>query len=262
MSLRENVRPACAVHVLYATSNAEFRAAYQELFQELRGAGMEVIGVEQGTEGFASGLRRLLNMVDAPRVMPLVDDIVFTRSVDMDAMCSWDPRHYIPSIRLGRNIDWCPFRNRRQPHPAFTVESDGLLSWLWADGDGAWGYPMSLDGNIFLRTEMLAMARSIEFLTPNSFESRMAQVFGPWARLRRGVCYPQSRIVNMPWNRVQDEFANACGDVSPEYLLRQWRDGFRLDYRAVYGRLNTATHEDVPLAFARRDRVWKQVLSQ
>jgi hypothetical protein len=111
---------------------------------------------------------------------------------------------------------------------------------------------MSLDGNIFLTNEIANMVQHLEFAGPNSFEAGLMLNFGPWAAMRRGVCYRRSAVVNIPCNRVQNEFRNWHGAMHQGFLLDQWERGLQVDHRALYGLSNRATHEELNLTFVPR----------
>lgn len=241
-SLADNVRPRCRVYVLYAASHSRYEEAYLEVFRDPSIEPMAVVPSRQ-TARLKVLLQEVLADVGTARVCLLVDDLLFLRPVDMALLCSYDPSFYVPSLRLGLNIVWCPFRQRAQSLPESISESAGLITWDWASGDGAWGYPMSLDGNVFSTSEFRDMVDCIDFATPNFLESKLYRTFGRWLSLRRGVCYRESRLVNLPWNRVQQDFANFHGQTPADTLLEHWASGARIDFRSYYGLQARATHE-------------------
>ena len=74
---------------------------------------------------------------------------------------------------------------------------------------------------------MRAMADELKFSGPNSFE-KARQVFRPVFARRLGVCFRESRLVNLPINMVQTERENYHGDVQPDFLLEQWESGQKI----------------------------------
>lgn len=95
------------------------------------------------------------------------------------------------------------------------------------------------------------MAKLSRFIAPNSFEAALL-AFGECFADRYGACYPRSKIVNIPWNRVQHEHANRAGDVSERYLLEKWQEGWEIDCGKLFGIVNEGVHQEVPLALRRR----------
>jgi hypothetical protein len=100
-------------------------------------------------------------------------------------------------------------------------------------------------------SEVLAMMTRCEFGTPNSFELALKR-FQPAFTYRYGLCYEKSRLMNIPYNRVQTEIDNIHGSVHQDYLLEQWHAGKQIDRQALYGHINASAHEEVPLRLVHR----------
>lgn len=243
-SLRELVTPLSDIRVLYAPSGAEYAAAYAELAASPAGAGVRFIREEMG--GFRRQLLYNLDDMKTDRVFFLVDDIVFIRPVDLRTFDTSDLRKAIPSLRLGRNTTFCYTADKEQSVPHFHTNGD-LLYWRWQEGKFDWNYPLSADGHLFDRQLIRALCDLINFRSPNSFEDQLDKHFKKLFLAFSGVCYPESRLVNIPCNRVQDEILNRCGELSPEELLRLWQSGARIDITALRGHPTTGAHQDLPL---------------
>lgn len=238
--------------VLYTTSSAGFAAAYDEVVQAFRDRPVTF----RCERAFRPDLLALLGGPAVDRVFFLVDDIVFVDEVDLAAFADVDTDRVVPSLRLGTNI-----RRRYDteiPPPHFVAgltDAAGRRYWRWRDGILDWGYPMSVDGNLFAAGEVRLMARLSGFVAPNSFEAALTS-FAECFADRYGACYPRSKIVNIPWNRVQEEHANRAGDVSERYLLEKWCEGWEIDCEKLFGIVNESVHQEVPLALRpRRSRV-------
>ena len=67
-----------------------------------------------------------------------------------------------------------------------------------------------------------------------------------------GVCFEQARLVNIPWNCVQQEVANRCGSLTEAELLRRWQAGECLDIAGMDGLTATAPHVEVEARFISR----------
>lgn len=247
-SLRDLVRPLPPTQVLYRASHAGFEASYREVFEAFFGFVSPVPETD-----FRTDLIAVLGRVAERRTFFLVDDIVFTEPVDLGLLAGLEPEEWVPSLRLGRNLRRCYTSNRAQPLPPLSPAgcAPGLLSWRWGDGVLDWGYPLSVDGNLFSTREIACLAEVTQYRAPNSFEVAL-QHFSPCFSDRRGACYEKSRLVNIPCNKVQEENDNRAGVVTPEALLETWRDGKAIDYRRLYGFRNTSAHEELPFAFADR----------
>jgi len=248
----EKVRHPAPVHLLYRTSSPEHQESYEEVIH-LFSCGLASAEKEKD---FRWDLIRLLESIRAEKVFFLVDDDLFLEEVDMDDFAGYDPDGFVPSLRMGLNLTRCYSKDRDQPLPPLIpglIKDDNMVCWLWDQGAYDWGYPFSVDGNLFSRMEILAMARQVQFGAPNTFEGNLHQMFCGIFKPRFGVCYRKSRIVNIPCNMVQTEYDNLHGSLHQDILLEKWNRGYQLDFRRLYGFRNNGAHQDIPLEFTRRD---------
>jgi hypothetical protein len=249
-SYAELVRDPPPLHVLYRASSDDYAGAYDEVLR----ASPTPLGEIVREQSFRPDLLALLDHVAASRIFFLVDDIVFVREVDLAPLLRLDPARFVPSLRLGRHLSRSYTQGTEQPLPPFQgglVEDPNLLCWYWKDGTFDWNYPLSVDGHLFSTGEMRVLSGAIHFSAPNSFEAALQQ----HRRLfldRLGVCHRESRIVNVPCNRVQGEFANRSGSIEAATLLEVWRSGRRLDHRRLYNVVNESAHQELELAFVPR----------
>jgi hypothetical protein len=249
-SYAELVRDAPPLHVLYRASSEAYRDAYEEVL----GDSPARLGRVVAECRFRDDLLALLDAVAAPRTFFLVDDIVFVRETDLASLLALDPARFVPTLRLAPHLRRSYTVDRDQPLPPFregVLAAPDLRCWRWKDGELDWGYPLSVDGNVFSTGEVRWMAHHAAFTAPNSFEvglQRFERAFRP----RLGVCHAASRILNVPCNRVQCEIDNLHGELDPAQLLEVWKSGRRLDHRRLYGIENVSAHQDVELNFVPR----------
>lgn len=267
-SYRECVRHPAPLHVLYRATTAEHRDAYASVLAEHAQA---IAGaVEQRSrETFRPQLLEILDGVKSEHVFFLVDDNLFTERFDLDDLLRVDTRRAIPSFRHGANLAWSYVVQKPQPlpplyrwngSPAAQPEADSrlaqdnrddLICWRWSDGVHEWAYPLSVDGHLFATTEVRILASQAAFDSPNTFEGSL-QEFANLYLPRLGVCYRKSRMVNIPWNKVQSDVANFHGSMHQNDLLRAWQRGMRLDYRAFLGVDNESAHQEFDLVLRAR----------
>jgi hypothetical protein len=239
-SHRVNVAEAGEVRVLYLATSMRHARAYADVFARHPGV--------TPTPQSLSFKQDVLDLL--PRdghVVFFVDDIVFIRP--------WSG-HGEPglSLRLGLHLTYNYATGgmvQLLPDP-FTTHQNGTVSWRWSDGCEAWGYPLALDGHVFDAQEMLVLAVSCVFHSPNTFESAL-QKFLPQFIVRRGACYREARVVNVPWNRVQTDWHMLCGAGNDaEQMLAHWETGKQIDLSGIYGVLNTSVHQEFPLVLEDR----------
>jgi hypothetical protein len=261
------VNPA-PIHILFRATGTEHLAAYEEVLERHR---QRIASITRQHDGgsFRSQLLELLATVSAERVFFLVDDIVFVEEFDLAHLLAWDSRFFVPSLRLGANLRRSYTWQMEQQRPTFfqlstsrkrqllpdvpitEINQDDLLNWVWEEASLDWAYPLSVDGNLFSTAEIQALAEHTRFTSPNTFENNLQRFHG-FFKHRIGVCYRKSRLVNVPWNRVQNEFDNVHGEVHQDAMLRHWRAGLRIDTEALRGEGNVSAHQEFPLKLVRR----------
>lgn len=151
------------------------------------------------------------------------------------------------SMRLGENINIRTFDGGFIHDPLIYSDSikvarasNGMICWnrtLHFHG-GYWNYPLSVDGHIFRRRDLMEWVEEIVYLdkikdwdhTPNTFE-KILQRFNlespPMVACPRLSC-----VVNSPNNRVQNSINNANGEkyfLDPLEMLKLFKQGKRID---------------------------------
>lgn len=250
-SYRDNAHNPCPLIVLYAASDENYAREYAVVMQYFPDNNI----LFKAESSFRNDLIALLESIEEDKVFFLVDDIIFIRPIYMNDFLGFDPKKYVPTLRLGKNLSRCYTFTSRQEQPPLVVVGDETrpqkFKWLWSDGRFDWGYPLSVDGNLFLTDEVLVMAKLAEYRAPNSFEQAL-QWFMPAFSSRSGVCYEKSVVVNIPFNKVQSENNNKSGNVSQEALLNYWQQGYEIDVQKYYGINNVSAHQELLLHLTKR----------
>jgi hypothetical protein len=240
-SIKKNMPIVEHVTVIYTTSNHEdFILAYQKLISEHPG----VKFVKQGDDIYKDILNNLRYKYT---IFFTDDDIVYrpcistTKEVDeiMDIK-----EVFCISFRMGLNTTKRDFGDgtlKDDIVPGVYVSEDkNHIFWnrTSVPVGGYWSYPLSVDGHLFLTSDLRYMTHSINnFLvqaptpeTPNQFECFLQRFFFEYPAF---MCAEKiSCVVNSPNNRVQSDFANRFGDnfnYSPEYLNQLYLMGKRLN---------------------------------
>jgi hypothetical protein len=238
------------VSVLYRATSDRHTRAYNEVLDEFKDRAVKPI--RQSTRRqFRPALLQILRHLSCDKVIFLVDDIVFINAVDMAAFLTFDTRDFVPSLRLGEHLTRCYTVAHDQALPPFLQADGPYRTWYWRDGQFDWGYPLSVDGHVFGLAELMAFVEATEFETPNSFEASL-QVYSRFFLRRRGVCFRESRIVNVPWNKVQADNPNLHGSVHQDDLLCRWEEGLRIHVEQFYGMTTESCHQELPLTLVPR----------
>jgi len=245
-----------SLKVIYSASTPEYKAAYASMVTHAL-AGSIHFQEEEVDGGFRRSLLKTLEKIETRTCFFLVDDVLFIRPISFDLFAGLANREVIPSMRLGQNITYSYTLASKQPRPFLrpirvhlpgTSLEGHLLAWRWKSGVHDWGYRYSLDGNIFETESIRKTIGRLSFHGPNSLESSLnsnqIKQIEVW-----GICFPESRMVNVPLNRVQNEVPNRHGHLETDELLKMWQRGARIDVSGLDLINVCSVHEEVPLSF-------------
>lgn len=243
--------------VVYAASTPYFEKGYAVVQDEHLSSAIEFIP-EAGHEGgfkaiVAETMKRQHSANQCDWCMFLVDDMIFKVDWGLDnskplKRLSKDESVIAASLRLCPRYDYC-YAENREVKPPFMAR---FGCWNWRKAKGDWGYPMSVDGNIFRYADILPLVENTEYKHPNSFELALSK--NAIKARPKMTCYPEAIVVNLPINIVQKEIENRAGEkygLSAEELNNQFLSGKRVDLYPVYAlNDNRGCHHEMPLILA------------
>jgi hypothetical protein len=190
----------------------------------------------------------------------LVDDSLFIRNFSVSAAAralasSVDAAGF--SLRLGSNTIRSYPPDRLQSVPELRRIDDGFLKFNWTQADGDFGYPLELSSSLYISPTMVQLLKHIEFDNPNVLESKLSLLAPRLTRtLPMLLCHEHSVAFSAPLNRVQRVYENRAGtssELSTESLAALFEQGQRINVRTLDGFSPSACHQEVELAFERRD---------
>lgn len=229
------------INILYTHSNINFEKGYNKLIN------MDYTNTNFVKEtNFKSNLIELINESVEFTVF-FVDDIIFKNSFsfydnqmnifknDNDILCR--------SLRLHPNLTYCysmDLKITKQPN----FLENNIFYWKKEQGD--YGYPMSVDGNIFRTKEILPLIIKLDYKNPNSFEGAIAINN---LSLPKMICYNESIVVNNPCNIVQTNNPNIYGNVDANKLNNKFLRGCIISLDNFNGIKNTSCHQEIEINF-------------
>jgi hypothetical protein len=241
-------------YVVFAASTPEFARGYEIARAEHRSDALQFIDERSRSNGFKSivveTMQRQHQANGALWFMFLVDDLIFKTSWPLDGgkpmrRLKADPRVLCLSLRMCRRYDHCYAENRTVKPPFMAL----FGRWNWRKASGDWGYPMSVDGHIFRYDDIFPLVQQTEFKNPNTFEVELSR--NPIKARPLMTCYAESIVVNLPVNRVQNEFRNRAAEkygVSAEELNASFLAGKRVSLAPIYLlKENRGCHHELPL---------------
>ena len=226
-SVLENIEGNYQLIIQWNSTSKEFDKAYYEIFENYNNIIYKNIKEKQ----FKADLINSIEETEFANLMFLVDDILFVNKFNISWLNTINLKKVVPSIRLWPGINYTQPSETYSPPPVivpFSINPWRLFSWT--ESNGYWSMPLSVDGNIFDKSEILFLLKKTDFKAPNSLE----KAFGPYRfiyKRRKGICLENPVILNFALNRVNTENTDfACGeDYSPEKLLELWNQNQRID---------------------------------
>lgn len=248
----ENVKNPAPLTVIYDTSNQDYENAYLEIAEYFLDKSVRVAFVKE-VGSFRETLNQELDKIEVHALFFLVDDILFIRPVDLSVVNELDPQTAVLSLRHSPQLRWSYTSKATLVPPRFSNSpvSPELLSFKWFEREYEWSDPWSVDGQVLSTAEVRVLTRISDFKAPNSYEVAL-KAFNDIAANRIGVCFRESKILNLPINRVQNEIPNLSGSISCAYLLEQWNLGMMIDTQMFADYSPISPHEEHVIELKRR----------
>ena len=224
--MKKHVMPWRVVNVtvLYTVTTPEFEAGYNitRYYHE------DVTYVKEhhsssSEKGGMSAFKIILESMVASQasnyIAFFVDDIVFINDFHVTGEALGileDNKHILcVSLRLHPGITYFYTSKRNVTVPLLRKVTKDTYLWNWTQEDvlGDWGFPLSLDGNVFRKIDILYFMENVNYDNPNTLEYNMVPVIN---RIRQDgnfelkfmLCFDNPILVNIPANRVQQIHAN------------------------------------------------------
>jgi hypothetical protein len=239
----------CTWFILWRASSKQYTDAYTSLFSGKENCNINFV---QETD-FKTDLLGILKNSRHHGLIFMVDDILFVNHFDACAYIGLDPLFEIASLRHWPGISYCQPQMLYSPPPGLKISHK--IPWLqfsWRESVGDWSMPVSMDGHLFSRTEILRLFKYVNFKAPNSFEKNLGD-FRFLFKYRRGLCMSSPVIRNFAFNRVQSENEDfPCGSWNSDRMLEKWLTGWHLDIEALADLDAHSCHVEVEPVFERR----------
>lgn len=238
--------------IIYKTSNKYHEKSYNELKKIFLKKKSQFNFIKEESS-FYHTLLKLLKKINVKNIFFLVDDIVFIKKTNLNLAKKIDSNKYILSLRHSPKLNRSYTANTIQPPPNISKHKDlnDILEFNWFEKGNEWSDPWSVDGQILSTAEVRAISKISNFYGPNTFETSL-KTFNSICTNRKGLCYANSKILNLPFNRVQNEVFNLSGKITPEYLLDKWNEGMMLDTNYLLSYSPTSTHEEHKIKLKKR----------
>ena len=190
----------------------------------------------------------------------LVDDSMFVRDFLLQDIIETLNRHDDMlgfSLRLGENTTYCYSLRRPQTLPEFTRFHNNIYRYAWIKSEHDFGYPLEVSSSVYRLKDILPLLFGIYFENPNTLEERMAfQADSFKSRYPYLGCCRYSVTFCNPINMVQSITPNRAGEqiqYDVNELADRFERGERIQVKAYDGFVPNACHQEVKLAFEKRE---------
>lgn len=165
----------------------------------------------------------------------MVDDDIVIGTWAKDAL--WDKLEtcgetYTLAHRLGKHINWNYVNNNSTPAP-----DSNTSCYRWQDHPplSDWGYPMSIQGNVFRTSDLREYVKKLNFNCPNAFEGSMYH--HPLTGSPFVLYYDKAKIIGLQVNRVASTSTNRhmkVEDMGQITLNKKWLDNKRINLQPIF----------------------------
>jgi hypothetical protein len=252
-SIENNLTGLESTSVIYRASDDRFTNGYKEL--EQRFAGVKFI--KQGNNpahDFKPLVLEAFKAGKAPYICFAVDDIIVKNHADLteatQALVATGAYGFF--LRLGTHLTTCYSENKNQPLPPLSTLPNSMYLWALKDGIHDWGFAHTVDMTIYKKSDIIQDFITMNYTNPNKLE-------GIWSHntqkslSKKGLCYTNSIVVNIPTNLVQDVCNNRhMNSWTTEQLLEKFNLGQKIDISTLHGINNESCHIAYALTFINR----------
>ncbi len=251
-SIEKYISGIQSIWVIYRVSSPEFDKAYQVCFKRFKG--LRINAIKQGEQpncDFKALTLGLIEKLQEDYLLFAVDDIMVKDYFDLSKCIAYLELYnaYGFYLRLGKNISYCYAGRVESPVPPHVQHNADIIGWKFEEAVGEWRYLHSLDMTLYRRDGIRATFGQLAFSTPNTLEFAWANC-GDQAGY--GLCYNDSKIVNVPLNTVQCDWPMFNMNYPTQELLDLFNQGYRLNVERYFKLKNSAPHMEV-MPYLRRN---------
>ena len=253
-SMHTYIKGVNEIHVIYRASAPEYAQAYQTVFLQYPEVIQHIQGADPKNDFKPLTLQATFES-PSEYVLFAVDDIVVKDAVQIDeciqAMNEYNAYGFF--LRLGTHLTDSYPTNSKLPLPPLQKVAPDILMWQFGkSGKHDWGYPNTVDMTIYRKKDIQATLQALPYQNPNSMEGHWSGVSG-YVMHRAGLCYKNSKIVNLPLNRVQSVYKNrAMNEFSPKDLLDLFNQNKKMDIQPLAHIQNPSAHMEYTPTFITR----------
>jgi len=228
--------------IICRAGDSNFQKAYQEVQKKFPSVSF-LFQSTHANRDFKPLTMKAIQQFPSQYIIFAVDDIIVKDSVDMDECIRAleQTEAYGFFLRIGENT-YAKY-GTIQPDflPEFTGVTKDILMWQFDKTTSYWRYSNTVDMTLYRKNHVIQHFSQMHFQTPNRLESSWC---GRTPQKKLGLCFRQSKIINIPLNRIQNDFTTNphMNFASPEELLIKFNQGKKIDINPLFRMNNSAPY--------------------
>lgn len=230
-------------YVIYRTSDDAYSTAYDEVKWKFN----DVHFIQQGTNPYSDFKALTLKAAfESPNdyIIFAVDDIIVKDFIVISECIELLEKYnaYGFYLRMGKNLTECYAENCLQTLPPLRNLENAVYAWQFSQGNHDWCYPNTVDMTLYRKKDIEVFVRSCNYKSPTTFEGEWA---AHWHKISHqiGLCFENSKIVNLPLNCVQQEWKNRNQNyLTPDQMLAIFNARNKIDIKPLFKIKNKAAH--------------------
>jgi hypothetical protein len=237
-SIKQNIKFSADVVVLYKYSDEKYQAGYEVLSKE-----HDWVSFKREENFYSDTIKEVSG---TEYICFFTDDCFFFDTFNFEKRLLKFCLAF--SYRLGLNTTTQhTLGGIKQPALNRYLKENDILIWKWNEYYNIhdYGYPMSVDGHVFLESTILPILNKIQFNNPNQLESAMfyqKEGLSPYMS-----SYEHSKMVNVPVNNMSGATRfGAEHFYSIEELNSEFLNGSRFTYDLTGQKIHGA-HQEFPI---------------
>jgi len=242
-SVNEYIAGINSISVVYRASSDR----YNNAFTQVNNAFPHVEFLKQnGPHDFKQTTIQAIKNGSSDHIIFAVDDNIVKDQVNVSECIEWleKTQAYAFYLKLGTHLDFCYTENKQQKVPTHTQIYNDIQAYQFEYGEYDWNYPNTVDMTLYRKKDLINIFQTLEYTNPNWLEGRWA---AHWIHHKSptaiGLFYENSKILNIPLNRVQNEALNLSMKLyTPAELLKKFEQGLKIDIEPLYRMKNNAVH--------------------
>jgi hypothetical protein len=238
----------CDISVLYKTSEV-----YEELYENITLEFKNIKFIKE--KYFDLDLKKILIFNNLEYTMFLVDDIIFKEDFNINYIIDHlneNKESLAFSLRLGLNTNYCYALDTNNDIPKYYEYYNDIIKWKVNDSVNDFAYLFSVDGNVFKSDfiKKIVLSNNFpEFKSPNKFESILSLISIENSEMSS---FKTSKLINVPANRVQNDFKNRNENIDVDYFNQKFKNGYKIDISKISLINNNSCHFPINFEFIKR----------